>query len=194
MRPASTLAAVSAALLLTMAGCSSTTPPVPQSPTSAPTTEPVPDDHATITPSPYVTPDLTQFSPGPTGVPEEHGGDPVTNEPVPSWDAATEASALQAADRAMRAFARPNLPYKQWWAEFSPLVTDASAESLSYIDPAKIPAHEVTGPPAIFTAQSAYVVTVQIPTDAGNYQILLIRQGAGAPWLVSAVTPVQKAG
>lgn len=51
---------------------------------------------------------------------------------------------------------------------------------------------EVTGEGFIVNDASAYVATVEVPTDAGRYQLVLNRKNADAPWLVSRITPVEE--
>ncbi|MDO5645930.1 MAG: hypothetical protein Q4G21_09650 [Dermabacter sp.] len=132
---------------------------------------------------------LDQFPTAPSGVIDEDTGETIEPRPVPQWDEASQEDVVSRAENAMRAFARPDLDEDTWWAELEPLLTDTGAMDYSYVDPANIPAREVTGPGVIIEDSSAYVATVEVPTDAGTYQILLIRQDAASPWLVSRITP-----
>jgi hypothetical protein len=61
-------------------------------------------------------------------------------------------------------------------------------EAYAGTDPANVSGRQVAGPPA-FAADpgSAYLARVVVPTDAGDYEVLLSRTGAGAPWLVRTV-------
>jgi len=108
---------------------------------------------------------------------------------VPKWDDASRASLLSAAVKAMTAFARPDLPEKQWWAALEPLLTAEGAQFYSFVDPANIPARKVTGPAVIVNEESAYVTDVDIPTDAGVYRLVITRPHGAAPWLVSRIAP-----
>ena len=148
------------------------------------------------TPTPTVTssasptmPDLDQFTPPPSGLVDEDTGETVEPQPVPEWDEASRVAVVDAAEAAMTAFARPDLDYDTWWAGVEPLLTPEAAEDYAYVDPANIPVRKVTGEGVIVEDTSAYVATVEVPTDAGNYHVLLIRQDAASPWLVSRISP-----
>lgn len=151
------------------------------------------------TPTPTVTssasptmPDLDQFTPPPSGLVDEDTGETVEPQPVPEWDEASRVAVVDAAEAAMTAFARPDLDYDTWWAGVEPLLTPEAAEDYAYVDPANIPVREVTGEGFIVNDASAYVATVEVPTDAGRYQLVLNRKHADAPWLVSRITPVEE--
>lgn len=170
--------AVVAALVL--AGCAGQDEEAPPAPPSS-------------TPATPVTPDLDQFTPPPSGLVDEDTGETITPQPVPEWDETSRQSVVAAAETAMRAFARPDLDYETWWAELEPLLTPQAAEDYAYVDPANIPVREVTGQGTIIDDTSAYVAQVEVPTDAGRYWLILNRQDADAPWLVSRITPVEQA-
>lgn len=133
-------------------------------------------------------------SPSPTPLVDEHSGETLTPQPVARWDDASRAAVIRAAETAMATFARPDLDYKTWWLKLEPLLTTDAAETYVYVDPANIPVRKVTGKGVIFHDTSAYVATVEVPTDAGRYHLLLIRESGDAPWLVSRITPVQESG
>lgn len=186
--------------LVLLAGCAA--PADQHNPTPAPSSaadtstranDPAPIGDEDTTPQPVTIPDLDQFTPAPTGQIDEHSGETVTAEPVPTWDTAAQAEALTAATKAMKTFARPHLDYTSWWADFAPLVTPSASESFSYIDPANISPTKVTDDPSVKVATSAYVVTIEVPTDTGPWHIVLTRRMGGAPWLVASMTPLDKA-
>ena len=87
------------------------------------------------------------------------------------------------------AFARPSLDYDTWWAELSPLLTQQAQQDYAYVDPANVPATGVTGPAAVVDETSAYVASVEVPTDVGTYTLVLTRVDAASPWLASRFTP-----
>ncbi len=89
----------------------------------------------------------------------------------------------------MVAFARPDLDAEQWWAELSPLLSPAATVAYEGTDPQMVPPRAVTGPPRSAQSPSPYLATVIVPTDAGEYAVLLVREGGGAPWLVERITP-----
>lgn len=109
--------------------------------------------------------------------------------PVPSWDEAARADALDTAERAMRAFARPGEDAATWWSELEPLLTHAAAVAYEGTDPANVPASAVTGAASLEDESTPYLAPVSVATDAGVYVVLLVREGAGAPWLVERLTP-----
>ena len=154
----------------------------PQGPSTAVETAPAPTGSA----SPM---DLEQFTPAPTGAVDEDTGETLVPQPVPTWDERSRASAVQAAQTAMAAFARPSLDDETWWAELSPLLTQQAQHDYAYVDPANVPATAVTGPGVLVDESSAYVANVEVPTDVGVYTLVLTRADAGAPWLTSRFTP-----
>ncbi len=167
---------VALAAALVLAGCTG------QDEGATPTTP------SSTTPSPTM-PDLDQFTPPPSGVIDEDTGETVEPKPVPTWDDASREAVVDAAEAALRAFAQPDLDYDTWWAGLEPLLTQDAAVDYAYVDPANIPVRKVTGEGVIVEDTSAYVATVEVPTDAGNYHVLLIRQDAASPWLVSRISP-----
>lgn len=96
---------------------------------------------------------------------------------------------MEAAENALRAFAQPDADYEEWWAELEPRLTPQAAEDYAYVDPVNVPVKEVTGSAELVDESSAYVGRVEVPTDAGRYTLILNRRDAGAPWLVSRITP-----
>lgn len=154
-----------------LAGCAS------QAETPAPT--------PSVSSSSAAYPDLTQFTPAPTGVPDEDTGELITPEPVPVWDATSRQSAIAAAENALTAYARPALPFDQWWADLQPLLDQQATSDYAHMDPARIVASQVTGAGVITDESSAYVAYVDVPTNVGTYGLILSRTDANAPWLVS---------
>ncbi len=83
----------------------------------------------------------------------------------------------------MTAYARPDLPFEQWWAGLQPLLDNKATQDYAYMDPARIVATSVTGPAVITDDTSAYVAFVDVPTNAGTYGVVLSRADADSPWL-----------
>jgi len=108
----------------------------------------------------------------------------------PSSDDAGRRDAQAAAAAAMQAFARHDLPTPLWWAVLAPLLSPAAVQAYQGVDPAKVPAHQVTGG-AYPTGDTGtpYLARVAVPTDAGDYVVLLSRAGQGQRWLVERLTP-----
>ncbi|MGY1689436.1 hypothetical protein [Geodermatophilus sp. SYSU D01105] len=113
--------------------------------------------------------------------------------PPPTEDDASHQAALEAATAALTAFARPALDPGQWWAELAPLLSPTAAAAYEGTDPQAVPASAVTGPARPTPSVSAYLATVLVPTDAGEYAVLLAREGGDSPWLVERITPVDPA-
>jgi hypothetical protein len=110
--------------------------------------------------------------------------------PHPTDDAASADSALALGSAAVTAFARPDVAPAPWWAELVPLLSPAAVLAYEGTDPVEVPAHRVTGPAWPGVSPSSFLATVFVPTDAGDYAVLLVREGAGAPWLVERITLV----
>lgn len=110
--------------------------------------------------------------------------------PHPTDDAASATSALALGTAAVTAFARPDAPPDRWWAELAPLLSPAAALAYEGTDPAEVPARLVTGPAWAGVSPSSFLATVFVPTDAGDYAVLMVREGSGAPWLVERMTLV----
>ena len=110
--------------------------------------------------------------------------------PHPTDDAASADSALAIGTAAVTAFARPDVEPARWWADLSPLLSPAAALAYEGTDPVEVPAHRVTGPAWPGVSPSSFLATVFVPTDAGDYAVLMVREGSGAPWLVERITQV----
>ena len=119
------------------------------------------------------------------------GGSLPTPLPPPTHDAGSSDAALAQATAAVTAFARPGLDAQTWWAELAPLLSPAALEAYAGTDPAEVPASAVTGPAWPGESASNYLATVFVPTTAGDYAVLLVREGGGAPWLVERISQVR---
>lgn len=111
--------------------------------------------------------------------------------PPPTDDPASQESAVAQATAAVTAFARPGLDPETWWGELAPLLSPAALEAYAGTDPAEVPAHAVTGAAWPGESPSSYLATVFVPTDAGEYAVLLVREGGGTPWLVERISQVR---
>lgn len=143
----------------------------------------------TETPS-WSLPPVEKLSPAPVGVEDDtQPGVTITPLAVPTWDAVSRAAAIARAAEIMTAFARPALGHEGWWAALAPLLSDQAQQDYSFVDPANIPVHAVTGQPVLVDESSAFLARVQVPTDVGVYELLLSRTDATAPWVGEAITP-----
>lgn len=192
MRTRVQIGIVASAALIALTGCSAE-PTAPattvDATTSAPGSSPTPTPDVGATPLPP-TPTAT---PIPTDVVEEHGG-PVETFTEPTWDDASRTAALDAAVTAAEAFARPDVPYEQWWAELAPLMSAQAQVDYQYVDPANIPARAVTGAAVLVDETSASIAGVDVPTDVGTYTVTLSRGDAAGPWLVERIAPPEGLG
>lgn len=132
-------------------------------------------------------------SPLPEGLVDADTGATISPDPA-VWDDQSRAAAVAAAEAALTAYARPGLDHDTWWAGLEPHLTQKAAQDYVDVDPARIPVSKLTGPGTIIQDSSAYVAMVKIPTNAGRYDVLVIRSGGSAPWLASRFMKVEEAG
>lgn len=143
-----------------------------------------------LTAPPSWPPPVESLSPAPVGVEDDtQPGVTITPLAVPTWDTASREAATARAAEIMTAFARPTLGYEDWWAALAPLLSDQAQQDYSFVDPANIPVHAVTGEGVLVDESSAFLARVQVPTDVGVYELLLSRTDATAPWVGEAITP-----
>ncbi|KAE8763440.1 hypothetical protein [Georgenia thermotolerans] len=155
-----------------LAACS----PTPEPPSPSPTT--------TATLAPSSTPSPTDSAP----MEGDLGGQDQEHTP-PVWDEAAKHDAEAQAVAFMRAFARPDLPARDWLAGIQPLMAPEARTYYAAVDPRNVPPTAVTGTATAQDWPSAYVATVVVGTDAGDYAVTLTRTAAGAPWLVQHAEP-----
>jgi hypothetical protein len=122
---------------------------------------------------------------------ETYVSDNATVVPVPKADATSQSDAIAAAERTITAFARPQLPYEQWIADLYPLLTQNGAAAHEDTDPSIIPAHTLTGPGTVLPRSTDLALIVQVPTDAGSYNVSLSRPTTTAPWLADQIRPAE---
>ena len=125
----------------------------------------------------------------PTAAVDYDTGARITPDVAPTWDASARSAAVTSAQAVVAAFARHDLDPTSWWAGLSPLLSAQAQLDYSGVDPASVPAHEVTGVGQIVEATSAAVARVTVPTDAGTYTVILSRTGEARPWLAEQIRP-----
>lgn len=125
----------------------------------------------------------------PPGYVDTETGETITPAPVANWSDDDRLAAVDAATKAMTAFARPSLDRETWWAELSPLLTSQARADYAYLQPQVIPASSVIAIGTLTDDESAYVAHVDVPTDAGTYTVVLTRQDGASSWLVARFTP-----
>ncbi len=113
----------------------------------------------------------------PVSVPAPTSGewiDPHTGQtyvPPPPSDEKSRAEVIAAAEKVITAFARPDLDFDTWFAEFEPLLHQDIAMDFAHVDPANVPARRLTGPAVITTDFDANLAMVDVPTNAGTYRL-----------------------
>ncbi len=117
--------------------------------------------------------------------------DDATVEPVPEAGGDSQAAAIAAAEKAITAFARPDLPYQEWINGLYPYLSQIGAAAYEDTDPARIPVHQVTGSGTILPASTEVALIVQVPTDAGPYHVSLSRPNAESAWLADRIRPAE---
>lgn len=107
-----------------------------------------------------------------------------------AWDDASKKAAVDTATQAMTLYARPTVSDKEWIQELGQLMTAQAVADYQYVDPANIPAKKITGPGQLKVDENnGFGCHVVFPTDAGNYDVQLLRAAADKPWQVNRFTP-----
>jgi hypothetical protein len=122
---------------------------------------------------------------------EAHDHSKATVAPVPEAGSDSQADAITAAEDVVTAFGRPDLPYEEWIGGLYPLLTPVGAAAYEDTDPANVPVHQVTGAGTILPESTDVALIVQVPTDAGPYNVSLSRADASAPWLADRIRPAE---
>ncbi|PPF72628.1 hypothetical protein [Pseudoclavibacter sp. Z016] len=143
---------------------------------------------ATPTSTMYV-PDLEQLTPPPAGIIDDKTGQTTGPKAPAVWDETSRAAAVSAAETAMTAYARPSVDPNTWIEDLTPLLTPKAAKDYNFIRNGNIPATQVTGPGVIVNDDSVYLAHVEVPTDAGTWTVMIVREYGDSPWLVERFTP-----
>ena len=123
------------------------------------------------------------------GMPQAPGGTAPATLGI-AWDEATKTAALDTATKAMTLYARPTVTATAWIHDLGQLMTPQAVADYQDTDPSTVPATKTTGPSRLITDPSnGYGCHVLVPTDAGTYDVQLLRSAAGAPWQVNRITP-----
>ena len=164
-----TLAAASILTAVALTGCVDTTgePPDPPQPTSS--------------------------SSSPTPPQQEDGTDLPSDDgeviPIPEAGSDTQAAATAAAENVVTTFGQPTLDAAAWLKQMTPLLSPTGYEAYTGTDPAQIPVTEVTGPGRVLPASTDVSLIVEVPTNAGVYNVTLTRSYVSAPWLAGRIRP-----
>lgn len=175
-RRACTLAGVVLAFCVALTACTGPAADAPR-PSVTSTAAPTVDTQGWATPAP---------SPGSAG----HDDDPTDPADAPASDA-DASEGVQVAELFMTAFTRTDLDKTAWFAGIRGFLTDYSVTAYQYTDPASVSAHSVTGTGTgtVTPGGTSTIMAVDVPTDAGVYQVHLIRAQASDPWLVDRAVP-----
>lgn len=104
-------------------------------------------------------------------------------------DEVSEETAKAAAVAGMAAYARPDLPYDQWWAGLEPLLSGQAIPAYQTVDPVNIPVTRVTGEANLPSWDTPRIARVSVPTDAGVYLVIVSRNEADPVWRIERITP-----
>lgn len=99
-------------------------------------------------------------------------------------DMTSESAALRLAESAMASYARPDLPFDQWWQALAPMLSATASQAYATVSPSAIPVHAVTGRPTLPAWTTPTVARVSVSTDAGVYLVVLSRTEADPAWRV----------
>lgn len=107
-----------------------------------------------------------------------------------AWDDASKKAALDTATQAMNLYARPTVSDREWIQELGQLMTSQAVADYQYVDPANIPVKKITGPGQLKVDENnGFGCHVVFTTDAGSYDVQLLRAAADKPWQVNRFTP-----
>ncbi|RFA17762.1 hypothetical protein [Subtercola boreus] len=90
---------------------------------------------------------------------------------------------------AVAAFCRPALDQQTWINALYPFLSQTAAVSYETVNPGRVPCTAVMGDARLRDTDGSYTTRVFVPTDAGEYSVLLNRSDVSDPWLVEQITP-----
>ncbi|KSU70038.1 hypothetical protein GA0061083_0087 [Pseudarthrobacter enclensis] len=123
------------------------------------------------------------------GKPQAPGGTAPATLGI-AWDETSKTAALDTATKAMTLYARPTVTDRQWIQELGQVLTAQATADYQYVDPANIPVTRITGPGQLkIDENNGFGCHVVFPTDAGDYDVQLLRSAANKPWQVNRFTP-----
>lgn len=180
-RLTSTALAIAAAIAL--AGCvSEPEPAAPAMPAPVPTaTDPLTN--------PSQAPDATV--PVPTPIIGELHAHPEGDETAPPLEEDGRAVVLQRAAEAVTAFCQPALGAADWLGGLNPYLTQRAGAAFQTVDPANIPCSAVSGDAAFLIEPNEHYTETSVPTDAGDFTVVMERFDLSQPWLAERIQPAQ---
>ncbi|RJT92469.1 hypothetical protein D6T64_00180 [Cryobacterium melibiosiphilum] len=111
--------------------------------------------------------------------------------PIPEAETSSQSDAITAGETVMTTFGQPTLDASTWMNNLYPLLTQTGAAAYEGTDPAQVPVHRVTGAGTIVEGSTDVALIVQVPTDAGLYNVSVSRTGPSMPWLADRIRPAQ---
>ncbi len=100
----------------------------------------------------------------------------------------------EVATKVMDLFARPDMPERRWFTDLLPYLTEDYADEAQYTDPARVSFDKVNDKStASQDEHNPQVVTVRFKTNDGPWQVVMVQDEAGEPWLVEAIEPDEPA-
>ncbi|WP_123812779.1 hypothetical protein [Myceligenerans xiligouense] len=106
-----------------------------------------------------------------------------------TWDEDIRAAARTTASAAVTAFSDVDQSADDWWKGLSPLLTPQAKAVYEDVDPRNVPVRQVTGPASVVDESSTLLTEVTVPTDVGDYTVMLVRADGGSPWLAEQIRP-----
>ena len=114
---------------------------------------------------------------------------PTNQSSINAAQTARSAAAAATAETFMRAYARSTMAADEWRAALNPMLTETARATLQRIDPKAVTARAVTGTAVVLPSADRDARTVSVPTDDGDYTLLLRRDSNDTRWLVLAAQP-----
>lgn len=110
-----------------------------------------------------------------------------SEQPSASPEVGAEATTI--ATSVVTAFCRPALDRQTWINGLYPFLSQTAAVAYGTVNPGRVPCTTLTGDARLRDTDGSYTTRVFVPTDAGEYSVLLNRSDVSDPWLVEQITP-----
>lgn len=174
------MAAIAIAAAIALSGCGpqpgpGTAPPAPAA------TDPLTN--------PSETPAASEPLPTPT-VGEQHTHDESESDP-PTLEGGDREATLLRAGETVTAFCQPELTAEAWLGGLNPYLTQRAGAAFQTVDPANIPCTQVTGDASFTNDANEHYAELTVPTDAGDFAVVMERFDTTQPWLAERIQAVQ---
>lgn len=107
-------------------------------------------------------------------------------------DKRSRAAAKDLAVKAMKRFARPDMPAEDWWGELEPLLSAQARSDYLGVDPSLVPVRAITGKASLVDLDTNMLVIAHIPTDQGLYAVTVSRSPEDPAWRVESIVPPEQ--